>query len=93
MLIINRDSVDKLRKRLSNPEAIEQCKDELKRMLEIKEASLWRAEGGFCCGSFESIKDCLVGEVQLLEKALVALEQGNIAEASVLLESYAGQMQ
>lgn len=92
MLIINKESVQALKRRLDNLENIGQCREELKKMIEIKEASLWRAEEGqCCCCAIGDLLSYLTWEIELLENALKAVDGGNIAEASAILDRYAGQ--
>ena len=89
MLIISRQQVEELIHRLSDPAKFDECRDEVQKMLEIKSALLWRAEGPQpCCGSFGEIKVCLTSEVQILEEVLDALDKGNISQASSLLKEY-----
>ena len=89
MLIITKQGVENLIHRLSDPAKFDECRDEVEKMLEIKSALLWRAEGPQpCCGSFGQIKTCLASEVQILEDVLDALDEGNISQASSLLRDY-----
>ena len=93
MLIISRQQVENLIHRLNEPTKLKQCRDEVKKMLEIKSALLWRAEGlQPCCGSFCQIEACLTWEVQTLENILDALEEGNTSQASSLLNDYINQL-
>ena len=94
MLIISKEQVENLIQRLSDPAKFDECRDEVKKMLEIKSALLWRADGmQSCCGSFDKIKVCLSSEVQILEDALDALDKGNIPRASSLLQEYTGYLE
>jgi len=88
MLIISRKQVEELIKKLADPAKLDECRDEVKKMLEIKSALLWRAEPQTCCGSLEGIKTCLTSEVQILQDVLNALDEGNIQRASSLLTEY-----
>ena len=89
MLIISRQQVENLIHRLADPAKLDECRDEVERMLEIKSALLLRAEGPQpCCGSFGEIKTCLASEVQILQDVLKALDEGNISQASSLLTEY-----
>jgi hypothetical protein len=89
VLIISRQQVEELIQKLTNPAKFDECRDEVQKMLEIKSALLWRAEGPQpCCGSFSEIKVCLTSEVQILEEVLDALDKGNISQASSLLKEY-----
>ncbi|MDH5696257.1 MAG: hypothetical protein OEZ00_06645 [Dehalococcoidia bacterium] len=89
MLIISKQQVENLIRRLDDPTKLEQCQREVEKMLEIKSASLWRAgELRPCCGSFEQIKVCLDSEVQILQDVRDALDKGDIPQASSLLRDY-----
>lgn len=83
MLIINRDGVQSLETRLLDPQQASQCRDEMKRMLEIKEALSWRADMGGCCAG-GAMSANLFGEVRLLEAAIQALDEGDCARAASL---------
>ena len=93
MLIISRQQVDNLIQKLTDPAKFDECWDEVVKMLEIKSALLWRADGMQpCCGSFDKIKVCLASEVQILEDVLSALDKGNISQVSSLLTEYTGYL-
>jgi len=57
-------------------------------MLEIKQALLWRADAGTCCAG-PVVANSFFAEVQLLEKALEALDKGDAGTAASLLEELA----
>ena len=89
MLIINKDSVNATRQKLVDPKKIKQAIKDVKKMLEIKEALLWRSEAmAPCCGSLCSISAHLTREVNILENTLSALENGNTAQAANFLQEY-----
>jgi len=89
VLVISKEQVENLIHKLSDPAKFDECRDEVAKMLEIKSALLWRAEGlQPCCGSFGEIKTCLASEVQILEEVLDALDKDNIPRASSLLRDY-----
>ncbi len=89
MLIISRKQVENLIKKLTDPAKLDESRDEVKRMLEIKSTLLWRADCSQpCCGSFEGIKTCLTSEAQILQDTLYALDEGNTQRASSLLTEY-----
>ena len=93
MLIISRKQVDNLIKKLTDPAKLDKCRDEVKKMLEIKSALLCRAEPQPCCGSYEEIKTCLTSEIQILQEALDALDDGNVTRAVSLLTEYKGYLE
>jgi len=89
VLVISKEQVENLINRLSDPAKFDECRDEVKKMLEIKSVLLWRAGGPrSCCGSLDEIKVCLDSEVQILEEVLGALDKHDIPRASSLLRDY-----
>ena len=88
MLIINKDSVNAIKQKLDDFGKRQEVIDEVRRMLEIKQTLLWRAEYGTCCGSLCSITSQLTREVEVLENTLTALESGDVDRAACLLEEY-----
>ena len=96
MLIITKEGVQALKERMINPGGIEQSKEELKKMLGIGEAWLWRAEASAsCCDGtcfLSRVSTQLAWEVKFLEQALEALEEGDRNKAATRLEEYTSQM-
>ena len=92
MLIITKERVQDLSKRLQD-EGSDQCREELEKMLEIKDALLWRADAAkcSCCVSWD-LPAQLAREVDLLESALAALEEKDIDRVVALLEDYASEL-
>ena len=90
MLIITKQVIDNLIRRLSNHIELEQCKTEVRQILAIESDLLWWADSGKCCmwqaGSY------LTGGVQILQDVLGSLEDGDIHQASSLLEEYGAQL-
>jgi ArsR family metal-binding transcriptional regulator len=88
VLVISKEQVENLINKLNDPAKLDESRDEVKKMIEIKSALLWRAEPETCCGSLCQIRTCLTSEVQILEGVLNALDEGNISQASSLLREY-----
>lgn len=89
MLIISRETIDRVKDKILNPATRLESIQDIKRMLEIKETLLWRADAGTCCDPDASkLRNLLTREVELLGKALAALEQGEDAKAISWLEDY-----
>ena len=89
MMIIDKETVSATRHKIADPKKISQAIKDVKKMLEIKEALLWRSEGiAPCCGSLSNISAHLTREVGILENTLSALENKNTALASDLLQEY-----
>jgi len=90
MFTITKQGIEDLIHRLNNPGKIEQCQDEVRRMLEIEVELLCWAQSGKCCrwqaGAY------FTGKTQLLKDVLNALSEGNTAEASTLLHEYASEL-
>ncbi len=91
--IVNRDSVLATRKKLESPQGLSKAIRDVKKMLEIKEALLWRTEMSPCCGSLTSLSSCLACEVDLLTRTLRALEDGDKEQAAKLLGEYAHMLE
>jgi phage shock protein A len=89
MMIIDKDTVSATRQKIADPKKISQAIKDVKKMLEIKEALLWRSEGmAPCCGSLSNISAHLTREISILENTLSALENNNTALAADLLQEY-----
>lgn len=89
MLIIDKDSVNDTRHKLGDAGKVGDVADDVRRMLDIKQALLWRSEAmSPCCGSLHEISSYLTFEVTTLENTLNALESDDIAQASFLLGEY-----
>ena len=86
--IIDAERVKTIRNKLSNPVTIQGAVGDIKRMLEIKQSLLWRADAGTCCGNLCKINTSLAHEVTLLENALSTVANNNIAKAVRILKDY-----
>jgi hypothetical protein len=90
MLIITRELVESLRRRLLNPGEAGRLREELSKMLEIKETLFWRADVGPCCVG-RAMSAGLFGEVQLLETTLEAFDTGDYRKAASSLDEFVRQ--
>ena len=88
MLIINPDTVKATRQKLADPARAQEAIADIKKMIEIKQTLLWRADAGTCCGSLCNIASFLSREISVLENALNALGKNDKAEAIRSLEEY-----
>jgi hypothetical protein len=89
MMIIDKDTVTAIKDRIGDPKRTKQAIKDVRKMLEIKEALLWRADGMTpCCGSLADISAQLTHEVDILEKTLLALDNGDRKRAADLLQEY-----
>ena len=90
MMIVNPDTVAATIRKIADPKKLKEAIEDVKKMLEIKEALLWRSEGmAPCCGSLSNVSAHLTREVSILEHALSALESNDKAQAADLLQEYA----
>lgn len=87
-MIINKDSVTATRKLVEKGNTQEAIAD-IKKMIEIKQAHLWRSEGmAPCCGSLDRHTCQIANELEMLENTLEALESGDKAQAVTMLDGY-----
>jgi len=87
MLIITRETLEALGSRLADPGQAVQCREEIERMLQIKEALFWRADMGACCAG-SGLSARLFAEVRLLETALEALDDSDPKKAASSLREF-----
>ncbi len=94
MMIIDKETVSATKQKIADPKKIKDATADIKKMLEIKEALLWRSEGmAPCCGSLSNVSAHLTREVGILEHTLSALESGDKAHAADLLQEYLGLLE
>ncbi len=93
MLLITKDGVEALKERLKTPSEASQCREELRKMLEIKEALRWRAEARTCCNVPWELQSHLNWEIKLLQEALEALEEEDGERAAAILKDYASHLE
>ncbi len=92
MLIITRESVRALKERLEKGQDLEECRDELKKMIEIKQALLWRAERSCACVG-TTLPTSLAWEAETLEEALAAVDSGRVSQAVSLLDTFVSRLE
>jgi hypothetical protein len=87
MMIINIETYQDALKKLSSPSTRGEGIDMLKKILDIKEAHLWRSEViAPCCGNLGGFACQLNEETTLLEQAITLIEKGDMAAAAPVLE-------
>ncbi len=87
MLVINKDTFSNARKLLADASSRQEGVDILKKMLEIKQAHLWRSDViSPCCGSLGGFTCQLNEETSLLEQAISLIEQGDLAAVNPMLD-------
>ena len=90
MMMINIDTFNEARDKLGSPATRREGIEDLRRMLDIKQAHLWRSEViAPCCGSLGGFACQLSEETQLLEKALSLLEKDDLDGANPMLDRLA----
>lgn len=87
MYVITKEKVDSLAKRLADPGEAVDCRHELEKILEIKEALSWRSDAGPCPAA-RCLSPGLFGEAQLIQAALDALDRGSCQEAAALVSQF-----
>lgn len=92
MLIINTDTFNKARNQLTDASTHQEGLETLKKILDIKQAHLWRSEViAPCCGNLGGFACQLNEETALLGKAISHIEHGEMDEAAPILDKL-GQM-
>ncbi len=90
MMMINIDTFNEARGKLGNPATRQEGIEALRKMLDIKQAHLWRSEAiAPCCGNLSGFACQLGEETQLLEKSLPLLEKGDVEGAKPMLDRLA----
>ena len=97
MYIITKEGVQSLEERIRERHDLKGCQDELKKIIEIKEALSWRSQFAQCCcggcGIGWDLAAHLDWEIQVLNDALTALERGDANKASLVLGDYTSRME
>lgn len=90
MMMINIDTYNEARARLSDPLTRPEGIAALKKILEIKEAHLWRSEAiAPCCGNLGGFACQLNEETQLLQEVIPVVEKGDLDGAKLKLDRLA----
>jgi hypothetical protein len=90
MMIINIDTFNEARGKLGDPATRREGIEALRKILDIKQAHLWRSEAiAPCCGNLGGFACQLNEETQLLEKSLPLLEKGDLDDAKPMLDRLA----
>jgi len=83
MLPVFKQQLQSLADRLDDPDQIDTCRDEVRRIRDDKWTSFRLVEGSCCLAARPDVS--LLKEVDLLDRALKALEQRDAAGAASLL--------
>ena len=87
MLLITEEGLESLKSRLLDSRQVDECREEIRRMLEIKEALYWRADVGACCVG-NAMAAQFFSEMKLLEAALQALDEDDPHRASSAMREF-----
>jgi hypothetical protein len=87
MMLINMETFEKAREKLVDPATRADGINELKKMMEIKQAHLWRSDAiAPCCGNLGGFACQLNDEVNLFEQVIPMLEKGDLKAARPILD-------
>ncbi len=86
--IVDASRINTTIQKLNDPLKMQEAIDDLKKMIEIKQILLWRADAGTCCGSLCNIISSLSSEISFMEKTLLAINRGDKIDAIRILEEY-----
>lgn len=90
MMMINIDTFNGARAKLADTATRPEGIADLRKILEIKQAHLWRSEAiAPCCGNLGGFACQLNEETQLIEQALPILENGDLEGARPMLDRLA----
>ena len=89
MIVVNADSIKKVRQMVETSSHLEEARDEVKKMLAVKRKMRSYSDYYPCCGN--NRQDTFIslnGEIELLKEVLSALEHNETAQAVDLLKQY-----
>jgi hypothetical protein len=93
MLLIDKENVRKditaIKEKLANPERKTECIANIKKLIDMKQSHIWRADAGSCgrnvCGLVVPLLEI---EIETLQRALNAVKENDSDKAAALLEDY-----
>ena len=91
MLMMSREAMESVittKQKMADPAKKTECIADIEKMIGIKEAHLWRAEWGSCCGSIYNLVPQIETEIRMLGDILDAMKEGSDSKAVSLLENY-----
>lgn len=93
MLVISTNemqSVIAIRRKLFDPEKKSECIGDIERIVDVKQAHLWRVDSlSPCCGGATwNLGAQLGAEIEILGDVLKTLKGGHLSKAATLLEEY-----
>jgi hypothetical protein len=94
MLIINKEHVGHVAQKIKASGISKETIDDVKKMLEIKEVLLWRADSSSYCGTrMRGITVSIENEVAILKDIVSALENNDKTSAVHLPEQYGSMIE
>ena len=86
--IVDANRINTTIRKLKDPLKMQEAIGDIKKMIEIKQMLLWRADAGTCCGSLYNIVTSLSSEISFMEKTLRAIDKDDKIDAIRILEEY-----
>ncbi len=87
-------SVIAIKHKLCDPEKKSECIAEIERIMDVKQAHLWRADSlAPCCGAMCNLAAQFQAEIEILGDVLKDLKGGHDSKAATLLEEYLAFLQ
>ncbi|MFW6117941.1 MAG: hypothetical protein ACOC6R_00420 [Chloroflexota bacterium] len=96
MLIISKEALQSamsLKEKIADVEKRAECIADVENMIKIKESHIARAELASCCDNICNLVPQIESELQMLQKILEVLRNGDSTKAHSLLEDYIGFLQ
>ena len=92
MLMINKEAVREnivaIKEKLADSGSKDESITEVKKLIEMKQSHLWRADVGSCCGSICNLSSQIEIEIGILQQVIEAIERKDNNKAVSLLENY-----
>jgi len=91
MMMLSEEAIEDvlaIKEEIADSEKKEECLNEIEKLIEMKQAHIWRADCGTCCGNICGLVSQIESESKILQDALDALKEDNTSKASALLEDY-----
>lgn len=83
-----RGTIAAIKEKLANAQRKAECIADIENMIDIKQAHIWRADVGSCCGNVCNISSLIGMEIGILQDAIEAIQREDTGKAAALLENY-----
>jgi hypothetical protein len=83
-----RGTIAAIKEKLANAQKKAECIADIENMIDIKQAHIWRADAGSCCGNVCNISSLIGMEIGILQDAIEAIQREDTGKAASLLENY-----